>query len=454
MARFLFATFPFPGFVEPAVPVAETLMDRGHEVYWYTGNVYKKTVESAGAEYLPYETARQIDYLNYHEILPQNRQLVGPREINYWLKHVYLDSVEGHFTDLCEIHRHIDIDMVVTDPMCWGAMYFAERKKLPFAAVNFSPLSCNSIDTEPFGRAKIPTGTVFDRLRNRVLHWVIDYILLHDIQVYTNRTRARLGLPELRCHFIDYAYEQSALFIQGTVPEFEYPRSDLPQHVHFVGPLLGREEERFRQPSWWDDLTGERPVILLTQGILENMQDLYMPVINSLSTRNVIVVALTNNHDLRLELPHIPKNLRIGNDIPLEKIMPHVSVLVTNGGYKDVQSAMWCGVPVIMTGRRQEQRELAARVEWARVGINLKTTQPDFELIRDSIDKVLEDPQYRNNALKIRSEYLKYNSSLKSAALLERVTKTGRSVLRSDLHETVEDFQSRVLNRYSTVEMV
>ncbi len=452
MARFLFATFPFPGFVEPAIPVAETLLDRGHEIYWYTGNVYKKTVESTGALFLPYETARQIDYLNYQQILTQNRKLTGPREINYWLKHVYLDSVDGHFTDLCEIDRHIDCDILVTDPMCWGAMYFAEKNNLPFAAVNFAPLSCSSIDTEPFGRGKIPTGTIFDRFRNRILHWVIDHILLHDIQVYTNRTRARLGLAELKCHFIDYAYKQSLLFLQGTVPEFEYPRSDLPQHVHFVGPLLKREGGSFKQPVWWDDLTAENPVILLTQGILENMQDLYLPVIKSLANRDVIVVALMDEYDLGLVLHQVPKNLRIGHNIPLDKIMPHVNVLVTNGGYKDVQSALWSGVPVVMTGRQQEQRELAARVQWADVGINLKTSRPDPELVRESIDKVLESPMYRNNVLKMRAEYLKYNSSLKSAALLERAVKTGRQVLRSDWVDTSEKAPARMLDRFSTAE--
>jgi len=28
------------------------------------------------------------------------------------------------------------------------------------------------------------------------------------------------------------------LYLEGTVPAFEYPRSDLPPQVHFIGPSL------------------------------------------------------------------------------------------------------------------------------------------------------------------------------------------------------------------------
>lgn len=36
MTRFLIATIPLVGRVNPALPIARQLVQRGHEVWWYT----------------------------------------------------------------------------------------------------------------------------------------------------------------------------------------------------------------------------------------------------------------------------------------------------------------------------------------------------------------------------------------------------------------------------------
>lgn len=50
-------------------------------------------------------------------------------------------------------------------------------------------------------------------------------------------------------------------YLQLTVPGFEYPRGDAPSSFRFVGPL----------PKWWADVKDtERPVVVVTQGTLDN----------------------------------------------------------------------------------------------------------------------------------------------------------------------------------------
>jgi UDP:flavonoid glycosyltransferase YjiC (YdhE family) len=53
MARFLICTISVIGHVSPALPIARELVNRGHQVYWYTGSGFQAKVESTGAHFIP-----------------------------------------------------------------------------------------------------------------------------------------------------------------------------------------------------------------------------------------------------------------------------------------------------------------------------------------------------------------------------------------------------------------
>jgi UDP:flavonoid glycosyltransferase YjiC (YdhE family) len=46
MARFLIATLPLTGHVGLGLPIARTLVSRGHDVRWYTGRRFRQDVEA------------------------------------------------------------------------------------------------------------------------------------------------------------------------------------------------------------------------------------------------------------------------------------------------------------------------------------------------------------------------------------------------------------------------
>ena len=50
--------------------------------------------------------------------------------------------------------------------------------------------------------------------------------------------------------------------------------------------------------------------------------------------------------------------------------------MVTNGGYGAVQRALTTGVPLVVAGDTEDKPEVAARVEWFGVGVNLRTGVP------------------------------------------------------------------------------
>jgi UDP:flavonoid glycosyltransferase YjiC (YdhE family) len=202
------------------------------------------------------------------------------------------------------------------------------------------------------------------------------------------------------------------LYLQLTTERFEYPRSDMPENVRFVGPLLSPPSSDFDPPPWWEELDSEKPVVLVTQGTLANtdLTQLVGPTLTALSGEDVMVVATTGGPPLQAIPVALPDNARAAVFVPFDRLLPRVSVMVTNGGYGAVNHALSLGVPLVVAGDSEEKPEIAARVAWAGAGINLETPRPTSEQIGDAVLTALTDPSYRQRAQALRDDFARTNA--------------------------------------------
>ena len=131
-----------------------------------------------------------------------------------------------------------------------------------------------------------------------------------------------------------------------------------------------------------------------------------------------------------LKLTSLPANARIEPFIPHAHLLPHVDVMVTNGGYNGVQIALANGVPLVVAGQTEDKPEIAARVEWAKVGINLRTRTPSPQQIKDAVKTLLADSSYSTRIKQFQTKIQQYNASAIAATLLEQLATTKQPVLR------------------------
>jgi UDP:flavonoid glycosyltransferase YjiC (YdhE family) len=338
MARFLVGTIPIIGHVGPALPIVRELVKRGHDVVWYTGQVYQTTVEQTGAQFEPIRS--WLDYSDLKNVpaalMDQREAAKGVERLKFDLKHFFINPAVGQVKDLSDILERFPADVLIADSMFLGVSWLAEQKQLPWAEFGASALTLSSRDTAPFGIGLQPSNTVFRWLRNNGLRCVFQQTVLRQLRAYTNEMRSQVGLPPSSVYFFDRL--SPFLYLSPSIPEFEYPRSHLPPHVHFIGSLLSPPPATFTPPTWWDELKGNRPVIHVTQGtIATNLEDLLVPTLRALETEDVLIVATTGGEAIdALKLDALPANARIEPFIPHAHLLPHVDVMVTNGGYNGV----------------------------------------------------------------------------------------------------------------------
>ncbi len=425
MARVLIATTPAPGHVVGILDVARELTLRGHEVRWYTGRSFQGQVEQAGARFEPMSPELDFGGKSREEAFPAHAGLTGLTSFTVGVRDIFYRTAPRQMEDLLEVLRRFPADCILADDMCYGACFTAERTGIPLAWLANSVYILGSRDTAPIGWGLPPSATPLGRARNAVLRFLGDHLAMRGIRREADRVRAEVGLPRLRAGAMENITPPPALYLVGTVPSFEYPRSDLLPGTHFVGGLLGLPPEHFEPPAWWDELTEDRPVVLLTQGTTANDVDwLLVPALRSLAGQDVLVVLTTGSEVPAERLGPLPANVRVERFVPYHHLLPHVDVMVTNGGYNGANAALAHGVPLVVVPGSEEKPDVAARVKWSGAGVVVQRRAVSETRLRQAVTSVLHDGRYRRRAQELAREYRDSDAPRRAAELIESMADT------------------------------
>src|ERR1700716_4210990 len=431
MARFLIAATSVPGHVFPLLAVSQPLVNRGHEVVVYTGSLFRERVEATGARFVAFRPEIDIDSGQLDERFPERRKIApGPAQFCFGLKHIFADAIPHQSAGIREIRREFPMDAIIVDTMFCGTfplLLGPREKRVPIVALGITALALSSADTAFFGTGLPPPLTPEGRARNVVMNNNLQQVIFGSAQRYFNDILAKHGSRPLPAFLFDSMITLPDLYLQLTAKAFEYPRGKMPDSIRFVGPLLPPPSTDFRPPLWWGDVEKAGSIVLVTQGTLANddLGQLVGPTLTALANEDLTVIASTGGPPVESIPVALPSNAKAATFLPFDRLLPKVSVMVTNGGYGAVTHALSLGVPLVVAGDSEEKPEIAARVAWAGAGINLGTGRPSASQIREAVRAVLTKPQYRQRAQALRTAFARHNARAEIAELVEDLAAGG-----------------------------
>ena len=438
MARFLISTMPGFSHIQQIGVIARALVARGHTVWWHTSATFQSAVEACGAHFTPASPAAISRlYADPGAARTAQETLAGRRprlaSLRADLQDLFIAPLLAQHDDYQALLPTIRPDALIADLMTLGPALFAETTGIPWAMVGMSTLSVASPDVGPFTFGLPPARTPLTRLAYGLMHRFFAQVLMRPVNRYTNTVRATLALPPLPHGQMFFDLQLSPyLYLQGTTPSFEYPRRQLPPQIHFVGPLIGGPTRPFAPPVWWPELATARTVVHVSQGTVATAPEaLLLPTLHALADEPLLVVAVTGGAPVARLGDQLPANARVAPFLPYDALLPHTTVMVTNGGYGGVQLALAHGVPLVAAGKSEDKAEVCARIGWSGVGINLDTHRPTPAQIRGAVRQVLADGRYRRRAQALQQEFTGYDAGPAAAALLDQLAVTGRPVLRA-----------------------
>ncbi len=410
--RYVLCTTPAQGHTAPLLALARRLVAEGHDVIFFTTSHYREKVAATGASFVPF--AEEYDG---HDLMVANPEREssskrGVRGVKDDLRRIFIGPIPGQCRDLRVILAEQAVDAIVFDSMFLGALPLAlgpRRERPVLVCIGVMPYPARSCDTAPFGVALQPGTGPLARARNRALNWFTEHGALADIQRFARHRLAEAGVGRrgrFPGYFIDLPPKVVDAYLQATVTGFEYPRSDLAPSVRFVGPILAPTTADFDEPPWWGELGKDRQVVHVTQGTLDNadLDRLLLLTIRALAHDDVLVVATTGGPDPEPLRSGLPPNARLERFIPHDRLLPHVDVMVTNGGYGGIQQALANGVPLVVAGDSEDKPEVAARVQWSGTGVNLRTGRPSPAMIAHAVRRVLERRSYHLRARALQAQ--------------------------------------------------
>ena len=425
MSRFLFATVPLSGHVNPGLPIARRLLERGHEVVWYSGPHFRERIEATGACFEPFRRAVAFhdETVRTHFGKVPVRLLMA--HAGFYIRKVFYDPMLPYYQDLQDILLHFSADALITDEWFTGAIPLAEKGVLPWVMFGNSPLLMFADDFPTPGTGQMPPKNLYQR---KQIHFanLIGEVLFIPIQRYINRLRAECGLPRLSRFFAAQNLHTAALVLKFNTEVFEFPHGQLPASVHFVGPVLPENGDYAEHP-WLERIRSATiPNIFLTQGSVDSydIRKLILPTIKALKHFPANLLISTGGRDPgSLKALYPQDNIIIERYIPYTVVVPHLRMMITNGGYGGVSTALRFGVPLIIAGNSEDKPEIASRIRYCGAGINLNTGRPSPAAIRRAVRKILHEPYYTARAQRVQADYARHDAVSESVALIEGIKK-------------------------------
>lgn len=422
--KILFATMPFDGHFNPLTGIAVHLKEAGHDVRWYVGPSYAPKLAKLGIPHFAYQRAREINGDNIAAFFPERDKLSGMALIRFEGRHLFVGNVAGHFDDIREINTTFPFDVLICDIAFFAMKLVKEKLGKRVYAVDVATSNESDDHVPPNFVGMKPARTALGRRVHRIMRTLMDKMSMGDATADFNAVLSAQGLPPIEGPLLDVPYRSPDLVFASSVPGFTYPRRRPNPKVKFVGALLPCKTAIAQPFAHADKLSKFKRVILISQGTVDNKDPnkLILPALEALKDSGALLVVATgyNNTD-ELRKAYLQDNILIEDFVDYDFILDHTDVFVTNGGYGSTLLSLSHGVPIVAAGVREGKNDVNAHVDHFKAGIDLRTETPRPADIRRAVERVLSEPQWKQNAARLRDEFSAYSP----CELIEDWLKTG-----------------------------
>jgi zeaxanthin glucosyltransferase len=373
----------------------------------------------------PYATAAQIDFqpigLAKYPLGSVKRsqerlgKLDGIPALLYTIE-LFRQGTEAVLGDIPTACRQVGIEALLIDQVLLEGSTIAEYLKLPFITV-CNALLLNSEPTVP------PTllGWDYDpswlgQLRNQIGTNLLKLAGI-PVQLIINQYREKWGLAPLSSSQPLNLWSTKTIISQQP-PAFEFPRQELPDYFHFVGPLVNNSA-RAEIPFPWDKLTG-KPLIYASLGTIQNkILGVFIQIAYACLGLDVQLVISLGGATEPAELGYVPGSPIVVKAAPQLALLKRASLCITHAGMNTTLESLSNGVPMVAIPITNDQPAVAARIAWTKTGEVVELNNCTVDTLKTAITQVLVQPEYRQNALKLKAEIEQAGGVNKAADIIE-----------------------------------
>ncbi len=326
-----------------------------------------------------------------------------------------------------ELLRCLEIEGVISDQAESAGALVAEHLELPFVTIA-AALPLNREPTVPLPVLDWPydaseKGVRRNRGGERVADW-----LMRPLDRTIKEEAARLGCMPKR-NQTDCLSPLAE--IAQLAPGLDFPRQELPDHVHYVGPLRGlRHIAENTSPLL--AIAPDRPFVFASLGTLQGHRIAVFRRI-ARACRGLgaqLLVAHCGGLSRR-------EAASIGADWVVDRVdqaqaVARADVVVTHAGLNTVLDALQAGKPLLCLPLAFDQPGVAARVARLGAGEMLKPWS-SASRIKEALARLLRSELPRERARSLQDEFAQAGGAARAAMIAEQALLSRRPVARQAL---------------------
>ena len=382
MSKIVFFCIPAHGHTNPTLGVVRELVSRGHEVRYYSYNIMREKIESAGATFISCD-----DYDMEQKLNAKDATRVG-KDLAFSTK-ILVDTTLALDDKVCKEMTELKPDCIVADSMALWGKAVALKLGIPFVS---------STTTFAFNQhsAKVMKQGIGDLFK------MIFSIPKTAKQIKRLQSK---GYPVKNILDI-IASDDNTHTIVYTSPQFQPCSETFSEKYAFVGPSIRPTTEEIEKKR--DKL------IYISMGTVNNdMMPFYKTCISALRDTDYQVIMSVGNLVSTRDFGELPENISVYSQVDQIAVLKKADVFVSHCGMNSVSESLYFEVPLVMLPQTSEQKGVAERV--SQLGAGVKLDKLDGTSVLSAINKIFSDSTYKQNAVKI-SDGFKSCSGAKGAA--------------------------------------
>lgn len=367
MAKIIFFNIPAHGHTNPTLWVVRELVERGHDVIYYSFSDFKQKIVATGAIYREYSSIPDIS--DSADLVQQYARLY------YELMYAASVIMESVLKDT----KKEKPDLIVHDSLAiWWSYVWSVLGIQTVSSVT----TCLLSDMRMFGLSNLLQEFVSWRFSDLQYYIKANALYRRIVKTYS------LKRSDLMSRFFNF-WSFAIVYTSELFQPMRHLLGDV--SCFFVGPSLIDRNESYGSIGY-SLLIG--PVVYVSFGtILNDNISFYRACIDVLSDMVwTVIISIGSNISVE-DFWVVPANVIIKSYVDQLKVLQHTDVFITHGGMNSVQEWLYYGVPLVVYPLHLEQRIIAQQVEKTWCGVILRDMSIDS--IKHSVLAMLSDNSYK-----------------------------------------------------------
>ncbi len=380
---------PAHGHTNPTLNVVKELTAAGHQVYYFSFEMFREKIEAAGAVFIG------CDGYDFEMEDKDNADRVGKDKV--FATELLVSSTLALDEMTTEKIEEIKPDIIVSDSVAFWGKLVAMKHGIPYVSSTttfaFNRYSAKYMSESPWDIAKmIITMPRINKQIKRLREHGYPVKGLLDIVQNDNETNT-----------IVYTSE----YFQPCAETFS-------DKYHFIGPSI--------RPITEPVVKTAEKTVYISMGTVNQNRTFYRNCIRALGQTDwQVIISMGTNTE---HFEDLPENIQIYETVDQMAVLSIADAFITHCGMNSASEGLYFRVPLVLFPQTAEQGAVAKRAEELGAGVMLESISEE-DILR-ALRKVLTEDVYKENAVRISDSFHTCGGPAEARSFLEEIAADAR----------------------------